>query len=204
MANLRLCSIPECGKPHKGRGYCQAHLVRLKKTGSVRAEIPIKEMGKTEKFIISVSSIEYTDRCITWPYATDPMGRGIGTYKSRTILASRAVCTEAHGDPPSESHEAAHNCGNADIGCVNPHHLRWKTHTENEADKLAHGTSLNGERMSNHVLTDADCEEIRSLRGKMPQTEIAAIYGVSQQHISAVQTGRFRSEKTRLATMAPR
>ena len=29
MANPKLCSIPDCGKPHLARGYCKSHYVRL-------------------------------------------------------------------------------------------------------------------------------------------------------------------------------
>lgn len=196
MANSRLCSIPGCEKPHKGRGYCQGHLVRLRLTGSVRADVPLKDMGKTERSIVEASRVPYTAECIPWPHAKDPAGRGIGTYKGRTMLASRAVCMEAHGEPPSKRHEAAHSCGNGHLGCVNPYHLRWATRKENEADKLAHGTRLHGEMMPNHVLSDTDCEKIRSLRGKISQRKLAKIYGVSQQHISAVQTGKFRTSET--------
>ncbi len=34
MANSRLCSIPDCNKPHYGRGYCSAHYERFKKYGN--------------------------------------------------------------------------------------------------------------------------------------------------------------------------
>lgn len=196
MANSRLCSIPDCGKPHKGRGYCQAHLVRLRKKGSPMDHVPVREMGKTERFIEEVSREPDTDQCIEWPYAKDAVGRGWGRYRGRHILASRAVCIEAHGSPPTDLHEAAHSCGNGHMGCVNPHHLRWATRKENEADKLMHGTRLRGEHVKNFVLTDIQCAEIRSLRGKLPQSKIAKMYGVTQQHICAVQIGRFRAEPT--------
>jgi len=33
MAAKRICSIPDCGKPHKGYGYCRNHLDRIKRNG---------------------------------------------------------------------------------------------------------------------------------------------------------------------------
>jgi hypothetical protein len=30
----KICSIQDCGKPHKGRGYCNAHFMRYKKHGN--------------------------------------------------------------------------------------------------------------------------------------------------------------------------
>lgn len=189
-----VCTIDGCGRPNKARGLCLAHSERVKRTGSPQADIPIRHRGEGQQFILDVARIPYTDDCITWPYARDKLGRGFGSHRGKTTIASRAVCIEAHGEPPSPSHEAAHSCGNGHLGCVNPHHLRWATRTENEADKIAHGTRLRGEKMKNHILTDADCEAIRALRGSMSQKAIATIYGVSQQHISAVQTGRFRAD----------
>lgn len=36
MANPRLCSIPDCGKPHRARGYCGKHLMRVYAHGDPR------------------------------------------------------------------------------------------------------------------------------------------------------------------------
>jgi len=35
MANLRLCSIPGCGKPHQARGWCKMHQTRWLRRGSL-------------------------------------------------------------------------------------------------------------------------------------------------------------------------
>lgn len=37
----RLCSIEECGKPHFGHGWCQAHYTRWRRRGSV--DLPVAE-----------------------------------------------------------------------------------------------------------------------------------------------------------------
>lgn len=38
---MRLCEIPGCGRPHKARGYCIGHYMRVKERGDVRPEVPL-------------------------------------------------------------------------------------------------------------------------------------------------------------------
>lgn len=59
------------------------------------------------------------------------------------------------------------------------------THAENEADKLAHGTRLTGERHNMAKLTEADVIEIRSAPGN--QRRIAQRFGVSPAHICNIK-----------------
>lgn len=39
---MKICTVPDCGKPHKGRGLCAAHWFRLKSTGN--ATTPYKRI----------------------------------------------------------------------------------------------------------------------------------------------------------------
>jgi HNH endonuclease len=66
--------------------------------------------------VLSCENLE----CLIWPFSRRD-GRG---YINEEPV-SRFVCKLAHGSPPTEKHDAAHNCGNE--RCVNPHHLRWAT-----------------------------------------------------------------------------
>lgn len=36
------CEVPGCERPAKGRGLCVAHLQRLRRIGSVQADVPIR------------------------------------------------------------------------------------------------------------------------------------------------------------------
>src|SRR5690606_29105850 len=95
------------------------------------------------------------------------------------------------GPPPTVEHEAAHSCGKGHEGCVNPHHLRWATSTENKADTLIHGTRNRGERNRSAKLTDAKVYEIRRLLAAgMTQTAIAAMFAVSLTTISKIAAGK--------------
>lgn len=39
----RLCSVPDCRRPHKAKGYCAAHYMRVLATGDPQPERPIRE-----------------------------------------------------------------------------------------------------------------------------------------------------------------
>ena len=101
------------------------------------------------------------------------------------VRINRIVCKAFHGSPPSILHHAAHNDGNAS----NNHkdNLRWATGTENEADKMIHGTKNLGERHGCSKLTAKDVKKIRS--DGRSQRVIASEFGVSQFAIWDIKSG---------------
>jgi hypothetical protein len=120
-----------------------------------------------------------------------------GKYKKAKVKidnkwhnAARLVCELAHGAPPTAKHEAAHSCGNGHIGCVNPNHLRWATKTENEGDKLGHGTHNRGE---NHGIAKLTKEKVLDIRRRLSSGEserkLASSFGVSRGAIRSVRNG---------------
>lgn len=95
------------------------------------------------------------------------------------------VCETFHGPRP-DGHEAAHlNGDHLDCRAVN---LAWKTHTENEADKVRHGTHNRGESHYGHRLTVDRVREIRA--SPEPGTVLAGRHGVSETSIRDVRAGR--------------
>jgi hypothetical protein len=93
-----------------------------------------------------------------------------------------------NGEPPSPQHHAAHNCGNA--SCVNPYHIRWATPSENQADRVEHGTSNRGERNGQTALTEDQVREIRALDRVISDDEISMRYGVSKSSILNILHGK--------------
>ena len=184
MANSRLCSIPNCGKPHLARGWCSAHYNRRRNHGDPLGGGTPK--GAALLFAQEAASYQKA-ACLFWPYAKNSDGYGNLWVSGAPTLAHRYVCKLAHGSAPSELHEAAHSCGNGHLGCVNPLHLSWKTRTENEKDKDAHGTKIKGEAHRSAKLTEDQVRKIRSLRGVLSQSQLAQIYGVSIPNISGIQ-----------------
>ena len=129
--------------------------------------------------------------CLTWPFhvGDDGYGRVHRFDNGRLTTASHMMCELAHGPCPPK-YEAAHSCGKGHLACVNPQHLYWATAVRNHADKIEHGTTNRGERQGSHKLTEADVLRIRELAGTRPQTEIGAMFNVSQTHVSSIVTGR--------------
>lgn len=186
MADRRLCSINGCGKPSKQKGWCWGHYSRWRRHGNPVEGGTVR--GEPARYINETVLTFTGDECLIWPFNRSSNGRGMAWIDGRMVLVHRHVCEAVHGDAPSVTHEAAHVCGRGDHGCVSPHHVRWKTKTQNEADKAVHGTRTVGQRNGWAVLSDDQVRQIRSLGRSMPQRLIAAQFGVSQSTVSEIQT----------------
>lgn len=124
------------------------------------------------------------DGCLTWPFSVDQKGYGRLTYLSRSTIASRLMCTLAHGEPPMPSHHAAHSCGNGHLACVHPGHVLWKTPAENRMDANMHGT---GKKPAPRRLTFDQVQDIKA--SDKTCSELGAEYGVHQDTISLIRRG---------------
>ena len=102
--------------------------------------------------------------------------------------ACRLVCEAFHG--LAEDREARHlNGQNTDDRAVN---LAWGTSAENSADTFRHRTQPLGEEHHNATLTDAQVTEIRALKGRMKQREIAERFSITQGYVSEIQSSATR------------
>jgi hypothetical protein len=188
MANSRICSLPECGKPYHCKGYCEAHYTRVRRHGDPLAGRTPD--GELIRWIHEVAMLHTSDDCLPWPFGTIGNGRAQVRVGGKKVIASRYVCELAHGVPPSAEHEAAHSCGKGHEGCISPGHLEWKTHAENMADRLVHGTLSRGERHGMAKLTEDDVRTIIALKGDVPRTKLAEKYSVSKGTIDHIYAGR--------------
>lgn len=125
--------------------------------------------------------------CIFWPFNRNASGYGLTSLNGRQTLASRAMCMLAHGEPPTDRHEAAHSCGNGHLGCINPNCLRWATPEENEEDKALHNRVKKGSRHWKAAITEDDVRKIMSdPRGsKLLSKE----FGISDSQIRLIRRG---------------
>lgn len=188
MANSRLCSIPDCGKPLLAKGCCSAHYWHLRIHGDPLGGGTPK--GELLRWVHDVAMHHTGDECLIWPYGKDRYGYGTLVADGKRIVASRYVCELAHGAHPTPNHEAAHSCGNGRNGCVNRNHLSWKTRTENQADRLEHGTHNRGARQGGAKLTEDDAREIIALKGIEMQSKLAERFGVARTTIASIHQGR--------------
>jgi hypothetical protein len=188
----KICSIPDCGKPHDARGWCKTHYRRWLRHGDPLGGGPTR--GYVQGYFRDVVLPYAGDDCLIWPYKREKKGYAafgapLEAYGVRTAYVSRLLCAEVNGPPPTSEHEAAHTCGAGNRGCVTRSHLVWKTPVQNAADKIAHETDGRGEKNSTAKLTADQIREIRGIAGIIPQTAIASRYGVSRSTVSDIVRG---------------
>lgn len=189
MATPRLCKIEGCGKPVYGLGWCNAHWARWRRNGDpLGGRLTATPRGETHRFLQDALLHDGRD-CLIWPYWRAANGYGRITFKGKRQYVHRLMCELVDGPAPSDKHEAAHSCGNGGGGCINPHHLEWKTRKQNEADKEGHGTRVRGERHGQSKLSAAQVRSIRAMRGSIPQSKIAKQFGIGQSQVARIQTG---------------
>lgn len=128
--------------------------------------------------------------CLQWPQCLNPQtGYALFSLNGKMTYAHRWMCEQKHGTAPTPKHEAAHTCGNGHMGCVNPNHLIWKTKRENAQDRVRHGNYGSNKGQSRFKLTADNAAQIRLLKGKETQINLARQFGVSRQTISSIHTG---------------
>lgn len=147
--NKPTCAVPECPKDSYLRTYCNAHYLRLQRTGS-----PTGSLRKTaaQRFW---SKVDKSGDCWTWTAHVMPLGYGLFTRTGGGhVLAHRFAHELEHGPIPAGM-EVDHRCFNR--ACVNPDHLRLATHKQNnEHRKGAHRNSKSGIR---GVYWREDCQK---------------------------------------------
>ncbi len=146
--------------------------------------------GAAQRYFKEVVLPYEDDDCLKWPFSDAGNGYGKIHWNGGPRFVHRIACSLTHGEPPTPKHEASHTCGRGKFGCCNPRHLKWKTRTENEADKLAHGTTNRGERCGSSKLTESDVREILSLRGRKSQQAIALDFNVQRTSVSLIHRGK--------------
>ncbi len=180
---MRLCSIPDCERPHDAKGLCKMHSKR-KERGLPLDNSPIPTRAKKGDIMSFVSSVvmrsDDRETCLPWPF-----GRTNGGYGQ-----SRYVCELQNGPPPSTAHQASHSCGKGNEGCVNRFHLRWKLPSDNCLEKVEHGTIVRGGSMHSAILTEDKVLIIKEMRGKLSIARLAKVFDVGHSTVQQIQSGK--------------
>ncbi len=136
-----------------------------------------------------------------WVWTSTMKSNGYGCIQigsrvdgSRRIVRAHRASWALHNGPIPDGLHVLHHC---DIrSCVNPAHLFLGTNADNVRDREKKGRGLPsvlfGDANGKTKLTDAEVAEIRALAGRMLRREIAALYGVTQQHVSDLINGKRR------------
>jgi hypothetical protein len=192
----RGCLVDGCTNRHEANGYCGFHGNRFRRYGDPLTEPKIADDGAPRVFM--EEALKYVgDDCLFWPFSHEAQLNMIEENgKRRPHKVPRLICEATHGKPPTTKHEAAHECGNGHLGCVNPKHLTWKTHVENMRDMIAHGTSTKDKpNKSARKLSNEQVAEIRA--SKVPGRKLAKSYNVGKTTIGSIRQGLYYKETLR-------
>jgi hypothetical protein len=143
--------------------------------------------GEIDRFLEAAAGYA-GEACLPWPFARNSAGYGHVGRGGKHVLAHRLVC-EGKWGPPEPGAYAAHLCGNGHAGCVNPHHLAWKTPKGNQADMVRHGRSQRGPKHYAAILTEDAVRFIRANSGAMKVRVVAKQLGVSPAAVYSVIRG---------------
>lgn len=139
------------------------------------------------------------DQCWEWQGARNRNGYGTLMVRRQKWLAHRLSWNIAHGTAAPSDKVVCHRCDNP--ACVNPGHLWLGTQAENLRDMIEKGRGKYvvprnnvGARNPMSKLSDDQVREIRKLAGSMSQREIGRLFGVGQDQISRIISGKRRSD----------
>ena len=125
-----ICSVPRCDRESWAKGLCNAHGLRLLKSGDGQADKPLKEKFRgsaTERFWPRVNK---TATC--WLWTGGQISTGYGIFNAHPpaspVLAHRFAYEDVVGPIPEGLH-LDHLC-RVPL-CVNPTHLEPVTNAEN-------------------------------------------------------------------------
>lgn len=144
------------------------------------------------RFWSKVGITDDSDECWIWKGGINKKGYGgfnAGRpYSYNSRIAHRYAYIFHYGKLNTDL-LVCHACDNP--SCCNPYHLFSGTAYQNSSDMLTKGRSSKGERQGHTHLTSTDVGAIKALiqTGRLEQKEIAAIFQISQQSISKINTG---------------
>ncbi len=143
----------------------------------------IQGEGASARWIREHLNYPHRDWCLIWPFSRNENGYAL--FGRPLIMVHRLMCEHLNGPPPIDKPEGAHECGNGHLACVNPHHITWKSHSDNLRDKARHGR-----RLQRYKLTPAKVDEIRALKDRARVDDIAKQFDVTENTIRQIHSGR--------------
>ena len=187
MLSEEICTAPGCTKNISAKGLCQTHYMRQYRTGDhtkVRTNVGA---GKGFKWIESIIK-NPPEGCAIWPFSILNSGYCQVAFNNKKWLSHRLALHLFSGESRPGLVAKHGECNNR--LCCNPHHLSWGTYKENSADMNRDNSVLNGQLNPGAKLTKTQVIEIRSLKGVVPQSELARQFRVSQSNISFIHNNK--------------
>lgn len=165
----RICSVPGCGNPHKGRGFCNKHLIRWRKYGDPHTHLNARDVA--DRFW---EKVDQSADCWLWTATIGIYGYGKFHMEGRPHDAHRVAWLLTHGAVP-EDLQLDHLCRNR--VCVNPAHLEPVSQRENILRGTA-PTALNAAKthcIHGHELSGANVYHRKDRAGRRQCRECSRI-----------------------------
>ena len=181
MATSRVCSIPDCGKRHHARGYCNMHMRRLRLTGTTAPRIDPSRQALNNLLASIANGHINANECVLWTGCISGNGYGSVRFRGARLGAHRVAYMLVNGDPTGMV--VRHTCDNP--LCVNPLHLILGTHADNTRDCVVRGRRAVGKKMPHAKLTAEKAVEI--FLSNETATALAARFGVGRTLIRRIK-----------------
>jgi hypothetical protein len=125
--------------------------------------------------------------------AKDTNGRpfvGLHVDGKRKLKGIHRIVLEAFAGPCPEGKECAHKNGKCDDNRLS--NLEWKTHKDNMADRIPHGTHLEGEQITTSKITNSAAVKIADMLRDtgLSQVAIASACGATVAVVRTIAQGR--------------
>lgn len=115
------CSVPDCNKPSKTRGYCTGHYSRLLRHGDPLAGGAKRHRGLTPAQRFAQYTSPTAGGCSEWTGHIEQGGYGRFSVRGWPVSAHRFAYQQAYGPIHPDAH-IDHVCENR--VCVRPDHLQ--------------------------------------------------------------------------------
>lgn len=151
------------------------------------------KQSEVDRFMSHVH--KHDSGCWLWTAYRMKSGYGFFSTPVKNELSHRASYRLFKGQ--LDTRDVMHQCDTP--SCVNPNHLVLGTRLENMQDSKCKGRTCIGERHGRSKLTDEQVEFIR--KSSKLQRKIAAEFGITQSHVSALKNGKkWQNRKLKLGT----
>lgn len=108
----------------------------------------------------------------------------------KAVLVHRRIAELAYGKPDDALMIVMHSCDNPP--CIEPSHLSWGTHFENQRDKVNKNRQAQGRNHGRAKFTFADVEEVKRLKDQgLTLREISNVTGISKSQVHVL----YRTDK---------
>lgn len=199
IINPILCACG-CGRPTpvakqkiKKDGYKKGDQSKFIKGHYARLKSNPNKIQSYDKLFWSKVDIKCIDECWEWKGPKDKNGYGSAQlYQGERLKPHRIAFIISGGSFTEEKKFTCHSCDNP--ACCNPAHLWCGSPADNARDRenKGRGADWRGENGSGAILTNEKVFEIRRLcqEKKLVQREIGVMYGITQSHVSSINTRR--------------